>query len=80
MCIRDRVWHAPKSFASGGARFPHGAFIVRVAVNRDDVHDVVSARATEAGARVYPIASAGVDEGTDLGLSLIHISEPTRPY
>jgi hypothetical protein len=78
--LRDsvRVWHAPKSFASGGARFPHGAFIVRVAVNRDDVHDVVSARATEAGARVYPIASAGVDEGTDLGSnSVVPLLPPT---
>ena len=67
--LRDsvRVWYAPKPFVSGGARFAHGAFVVRVAVNRDDVHDVVAARATEAGARVFPIASAGVDEGTDLG-------------
>ncbi|HEX4931958.1 MAG TPA: hypothetical protein VFV33_02190, partial [Gemmatimonadaceae bacterium] len=55
------------AFTSGGTRFPRGAFLVRVAVNRDDVHDVVAARATEAGARVWPIASAGVDEGTDLG-------------
>ncbi len=78
--LRDsvRVWHAPKSFTSGTARFPHGAFVVRVAVNRDDVHDVVAARATEAGARVWPIASAGVDEGTDLGSNSVVPVLPPR--
>lgn len=67
--LRDsiRVWHAPRSFTSAGTKFEHGAFVVRVAMNRDDVHDVVQARATEAGARVVAIPSAGVDEGTDLG-------------
>ncbi len=55
--LRDsiRVWHAPKSFTSAGNKFEHGAFVVRVAMNRDDVHDVVQARATEAGARVVAI-------------------------
>ena len=62
-----RVWHAPRSFASGGRRFPKGAFIVRVAMNDSSVHDVVAEEATLAGATVYTIASAGVDEGTDLG-------------
>ena len=67
--LRDsvRVWHAPKPFTSGEARFAQGAFIVRVAVNRSDIHEVVAARAAEAGAQVAAIASAGVDEGTDLG-------------
>lgn len=67
--LRDsiRVWHAPKSFSSGGVSFPQGAFVVRVAPNRPEVHDVVAAHATAAGARIHPVASAGVDEGTDLG-------------
>jgi hypothetical protein len=67
--LRDsvRVWHAPKSFTSSGTKFEHGAFVVRVAMNRADVHDVVQSRATEAGARVVAIPSAGVDDGTDLG-------------
>ncbi|MEP7383012.1 MAG: M14 family zinc carboxypeptidase [Gemmatimonadota bacterium] len=78
--LRDsvRVWHAPKDFTSGGARFPHGAFVVRVAMNRDDVHDVISARATEAGARVVAIASAGVDDGTDLGSNSVVPVLPPR--
>lgn len=62
-----RVWHAPRSFSSGGRAFPHGAFLVRVAPNAPSIHDVISAHATNAGAAVYPVASAGVDQGTDLG-------------
>jgi len=78
--LRDsvRVWHAPRSFASGGQRFVQGAFVVRVAANRADVHDVVAARATEVGARVWPIASAGVDEGTDLGSNSVVPVLPPR--
>lgn len=78
--LRDsvRVWHAPRSFTSGGVRFAQGAFVVRVAMNRDDVHDVVSARATDAGALVHPIASAGVDEGTDLGSNSVVPILPPR--
>jgi hypothetical protein len=62
-----RVWHAPRSFSTGGRAFPHGAFLVRVAPNAPSIHDVISAHATNAGAAVYPVASAGVDQGTDLG-------------
>lgn len=62
-----RVWHAPRPFVSGGKRFSKGAFLVRVAMNDSSVHDVVAERATQAGAPVFTIASAGVDEGTDLG-------------
>lgn len=78
--LRDsvRVWHAPRPFTSGGARFAQGAFLVRVAANRPDVHDVIAARATEAGARVVPIASAGVDEGTDLGSNSVVPLLPPR--
>jgi len=67
--LRDsvHVWHAPYSFTSAGVKFAHGAFLVRVAANRDDVHDVVKRRAVESGARVVAIPSAGVTDGTDLG-------------
>jgi hypothetical protein len=67
--LRDsvKVWHAPRTFVSAGHRFSKGALIVRVAPNDERVHEVVQRRATEAGASVYAIASAGVDEGTDLG-------------
>jgi hypothetical protein len=62
-----RVWHAPRAFTAGGRAFPHGAFLVRVAPNGESIHERVSSLATEAGAAVYPIPSAGVEEGTDLG-------------
>jgi hypothetical protein len=67
--LRDsvRVWYAPNAFRAGEARFPHGAFVVRVAANGDGVHARVAEQAAAAGATVVPIASAGVDEGTDLG-------------
>jgi hypothetical protein len=67
--LRDsvRVAHAPNWFVSKGNRFQHGAFIVRVAYNRADVHDRVMRHANAAGAKVTAIPSAGVDEGTDLG-------------
>jgi hypothetical protein len=62
-----RVWYAPKSFRSGNARFPHGAFIVRTAANGQNVRDRVNVAARTAHAVVTPLASAMVDEGTDLG-------------
>ena len=62
-----RVWYAPKSFRSGEARFPQGAFVVRVSANDSSVHEIVRRRAAAAGARVTALASAAVDEGTDLG-------------
>ncbi len=62
-----RVRHAPRSFAAGGNRFPSGAFLVPVAANDSSVHEAVARRAAEAGATLFAIASAGVDEGTDLG-------------
>jgi hypothetical protein len=67
--LRDsvRVWHAPRPFTSGGRRFPKGAFLVRVAFNDSSVHATVARLAAMAGAAVHPIASAGVEEGTDLG-------------
>ncbi len=67
--LRDsvRVWHAPNAFTSNGVKFAHGAFLVRVAPNRADVHAQVNALAQQAGAMIVPIPSAGVADGTDLG-------------
>jgi hypothetical protein len=62
-----RVRHAPKAFTAGGRRFAGGAFLVGVAANDTSVHGIVSAKAAASGAQVYPIGSAGVEEGTDLG-------------
>lgn len=62
-----RVWFAPRSFTQGGVRFPHGAFVVRVAMNRPDVHDVVRRHQAASGAEVFALGSAMADEGTDLG-------------
>ena len=77
--LRDsiRVWHAPMPFTSGGVKFARGAFVVRVAANRADVHGRVAALAQAAGAQVTAIASAGVSEGTDLGSnSVVPIRAP----
>ena len=72
-----RVWYAPYSFTSKTNKFPNGAFVIRVALNRADVHDVVMRRAAEAGAQVASIPSAGVDEGTDLGSnSVVPVQRP----
>lgn len=67
--LRDsvRVWHATRWFTTGGKRFPDGAFVVRVAANDTSVHALVARHAAAAGAAVFSIRSAGVDEGTDLG-------------
>lgn len=67
--LRDsvRVWYAPNSFTSNRTKFEHGAFVVRGAVNKPNIHEIVLKRAAEAGALVTAIPSAGVDEGTDLG-------------
>jgi hypothetical protein len=62
-----RVWYARRPFAQGGERFPHGAFIVRVALNDSSVHETVRQRAATIGAVVVPLVSAAADSGTDLG-------------
>jgi len=72
-----RVRHAPRSFTSGGRKFLRGAFLVGVAANDSSVHRIVAARAAEARATVHPIASAGVEEGTDLGSNSVRVV--TRP-
>jgi len=62
-----RVRFAQRWFRVGEHHFPRGAFLVRVEANGDDVHEVVRRHAAASGARVVPLASAMVDEGTDLG-------------
>jgi hypothetical protein len=62
-----RVWRAPHSFTAGGADFPNGALIVRVAPNGAGVHDAVRAHAAASGAAIVPLATALVEAGTDLG-------------
>jgi hypothetical protein len=62
-----RVWYAPRGFRVGDARFPHGAFVVRVAANDSSIHARVEAAASASGARVAALNSALVDDGTDLG-------------
>ncbi|HLL45988.1 MAG TPA: hypothetical protein VK399_04745 [Longimicrobiaceae bacterium] len=62
-----RVWYAPRSFTAGGARFPHGALLVRMEGNAADVHERMRRHAAAAGAPVAAIQSAAVEEGTDLG-------------
>lgn len=73
-----KVWHAPYSFTSRGQKFPHGAFVVRVQFNKPSIHEVIAQKAAEAGATVASIASAGVDEGTDLGSnSVVPVRRPS---
>jgi hypothetical protein len=62
-----RVRYAPRSFRSGSARFPDGAFVVRVAANDSAVHEHVRRAVMASGARIAALESALVDEGTDLG-------------
>ena len=73
-----RVWYAPRAFRVGAATFPRGAFVVRAAANAADVHDKVQREAAAAGARLAPLASAGVDEGTDLGSNSVFPVRPPR--
>ncbi len=62
-----RVWYAPKPFRVGNANFPNGGFVVRVAGNGSDVLQKLQARVRETAVPVQPLATALVDEGTDLG-------------
>ncbi len=78
--LRDsvRVWFAPRAFTANGARFPRGAFVVRAALNDSSVHAVTQRLAATAGARVTPLASAGVDDGIDLGSGSVMPIIPPR--
>ncbi len=62
-----RLWFAPRSFRSGDARLQGGAFVVRIAANRPDIHERVRSAAAATGARVVPLMSAAMSEGADLG-------------
>ncbi|MGH7568313.1 MAG: M14 family zinc carboxypeptidase [Gemmatimonadales bacterium] len=62
-----RVWYAPRAFRVGETRFPRGALVVRVARNDSAVHPTVRRHTAASGARVVPLSSARVDDGTDLG-------------
>jgi len=73
-----RVWYAPRAFRAGAADFPRGAFVVRTAANDADVHTRVRDHAAVAGARVTPLASAGVDQGADLGSNSVIPVRPPR--
>jgi hypothetical protein len=73
-----RVWYAARAFTQGGARFEHGAFLVRVAANDPRVHDLVRRHAGEAGARVVALNSAAADSGTDLGSNSVFPVRPPR--
>lgn len=73
-----RVWHAARAFRAGGRSFPHGAFVVRVAGNGAGVHDTVRRHALSSGVEVTPLASGGVDAGTDLGSGSVAFVRPPR--
>jgi hypothetical protein len=79
MLLRDsvRISYAPRSFRAAQENFPHGAFVVRVASNDSTVHRRMREGILASNARVATVASALVDEGTDLGSnSVIAIRVP----
>ncbi|HKG92735.1 MAG TPA: hypothetical protein VKA84_12615, partial [Gemmatimonadaceae bacterium] len=67
-----RVWYAPRSFVSGGVSFPRGAFVVRVAGNDSSVHDRIRRHAAANALLVVSLASALVEQGTDLGSNSVY--------
>ena len=72
-----RVWYARRAFRAAGTDFPDGAFVVRVAANDDDVHNIVRQHTRASGANVVPLASAMAEQGTDLGSnSVIPVRQP----
>jgi hypothetical protein len=78
--LRDsvRVWYAPRAFTVVGVRFSRGAFVVRAAMNDSSVHTRTQQHALAAGARITPLASAGVDDGIDLGSGSVMSIVPPR--
>jgi len=77
--LRDsvRISYAPRAFRVGQGNFPHGAFVVRVAANDSTVHRRMRNGIAASNARVSTVASALVDEGTDLGSnSVIPVRTP----
>jgi len=73
-----RVRLAQKAFRVGEDRFPRGAFLVQVAANDTTVHLQVAQSATVSGARIVPLATAMVTEGTDLGSNSVIPVRPVR--
>ncbi|MDZ7630424.1 MAG: M14 family zinc carboxypeptidase [Gemmatimonadaceae bacterium] len=73
-----KVYWAPKAFRIGDARFPRGAFILRVAANGSSIHVRVNDAAKATGARVVALPSAMVDDGTDLGSNSVIPIVPAR--
>jgi hypothetical protein len=67
-----RLWFAPRAFGAGGASFPNGAFVVRVAGNDSSVHERVRRHAAANGLAVTALASAMVEQGTDLGSNSVY--------
>ena len=73
-----RLYWAPKAFRVGDARFPRGAFIIRIAANAGTIHQRVRDAAQTSGAHVLALASAMADDGTDLGSNSVIPIIPTR--
>jgi len=73
-----RVRLAQKAFRIGEDRFPRGAFLVQVAANDTTVHQAVANHAAASGARLVPLATALVTEGTDLGSNSVIPVRPVR--
>ena len=73
-----RVWFAPRFFRIGNDSFPRGAFLVRTEPNGTAVHQTVTRLAAASGASVSPLATAAVDEGTDLGSNSVFFLRAPR--
>ena len=73
-----RLYWAPKAFRVGDARFPRGAFVIRIAANAGTIHQRVRDVALTSGAHVLALASAMADDGTDLGSNSVIPIIPTR--
>ncbi|MHB1330115.1 MAG: M14 family metallopeptidase, partial [Gemmatimonadales bacterium] len=73
-----RVRYARWSFRIGSDHFPRGAFLVQIAANDSSVHQHVADRAAQSGARIVPLATSMVDEGTDLGSNSVIPVRPVR--
>ena len=57
-----------------------GNLLKKVAVPYPVVNFQMDSAATEIAATLYYLPETGAEYESDLNLSLIHISEPTRPY
>ena len=58
---------AQEPFACGGRSYPRGSFLVRAEENPASLHDQMPALADGEGVAVYPVASASISLGPDLG-------------